>query len=58
MWVLSKAAQICSSLYWLKGSKFDLEGEAENKRNFNSPMNGKPAVWPFIQIGDSHLASH
>lgn len=44
MWVLSKAAQICSSLYWLKGSKFDLEEEAENKQNFNSAMNGKAAV--------------
>lgn len=45
MWVLSKATQICSSLYWLKGSKFDLEGEAESVITICfSAMSGKTAA--------------
>ena len=30
MWLLSRASQICSSLYWLKGSRLDLEHTQTN----------------------------
>ena len=58
MWLLSRASQICSSLYWLKGSTLNLETRSESSELRSQAVSQHQSRCPQVILPDCPTEQH